>query len=192
VAPDGRPLASGVLTAPMIIIWDLATGRPRRRLEVARGPIVALAYSPDGTRLATASGRERTVLLWNSESGQLEHLIEAHSASVSSVAFSPDGRTLATVGDDAEARLWTVATGLPQRQLATDAGGLDDVAFSPDGMTLGARGNITGDLRLWHLDEPISASSRSDRITWPNNLAARPQSRASPEQPVPRGGPRKG
>ena len=49
----------------------------------------------------------------------------------------------------------------------------------PHGMTIGARGNITGDLRLWHLDEPMSSDPSSDLITMPNALAAKRQSRAS-------------
>src|SRR5262249_6477349 len=45
-------------------LWEVRTGRERRRMEGHVGPLTGLSFSADGRLLASAS-TDRTVLLWN-------------------------------------------------------------------------------------------------------------------------------
>jgi WD40 repeat protein len=152
--PDGRHLATGGRgDEPMIILWDLDTGRPRLGIKETHGPIVAIAFTADGNLMATAGVFERCVRIWDSRSAALHRSIAGHPYGTTSIAFSPDGGTLATAGNDGMVRLWTVATG---RQLAALDGGataMSSAAFFPAGRTLVATAKNDHDLRLWDLAE---------------------------------------
>jgi WD40 repeat protein len=123
-APDGRTVASGSQRDPVIVLWDLATGRPRRRLSVPPSFVSCLAYSPDGRWLASSSALEVPVRLWDLEGRRGDRLIGSHSHTNEPVAFSPDGRMLAATGTDADIRLWDLAdllaTGIQIAPRATD------------------------------------------------------------------------
>lgn len=45
-------------------IWDLANGRPLRRLEGHRSAINAMAFAPDGRSLVTGA-EDGTALIWD-------------------------------------------------------------------------------------------------------------------------------
>ena len=158
--PDGRSLASGALDRlSTIILWDLETGRPGRRLrtEETGGPVVALALSRDGTLLASASGYERSVRVWDPAAGRLIGSIAGHARGTIAIAFAPDGTTLATAGNDGAVRLWEVSTGRQQAALDGRASVLCGVAFSPDGRRLVATSRDDHHLRLW---EPTDIEPR--------------------------------
>jgi WD40 repeat protein len=53
-SPDGTRLASAD-DKGTIMVWDLAQGKPPRKLTAQASGVYALAWSPDGTRLASAS-----------------------------------------------------------------------------------------------------------------------------------------
>src|SRR5262249_62047261 len=61
-SPDGKTLAVGT-QFNTIHLWEVATGRERRRFAGDRGTIKALAFTPDGRLLA--SGHDRTALVWD-------------------------------------------------------------------------------------------------------------------------------
>ena len=145
-SPDGAMLAAGGLDA--VVLWDVRTRRPARRLAVrlAVGGGVgatadAVAFSPDGANLA-AGMSNGVVELWDRGwRGQLiepaRQLIEpASSGAPAAVAFSPDGRSLAAA-QQRTITIWDIR----RRRAATKplVGHLDvvtGVAFSPDGKTL--------------------------------------------------------
>jgi WD40 repeat protein len=65
LSPDGRTLA--VLGEDDVSLWDVATGKLRRRFEVTNGRAVrreGVAFTPDGRRLLSCSG-DSTVLIWD-------------------------------------------------------------------------------------------------------------------------------
>ncbi len=62
-SPDGKTLASGAQERP-VRLWEVATGKERRRFEGHRDQVWSLAFSPDGKTLASGS-RDNSILLWD-------------------------------------------------------------------------------------------------------------------------------
>ena len=97
--------------APMIVVWDVTTGKPTCTLSQsdnasADQPRVArmVAWSPDSRTLATLSGDSSApaqISLWDAASGAKNQKIEAgdgNSRGAAALAFSPDGKSLAFAG----------------------------------------------------------------------------------------------
>jgi WD40 repeat protein len=65
---DGRLLAAAIArdwgTAPVVRVWELASGQVRSEFKGHEEGIRAVAFAPDGLTLATGSG-DTTVLVWD-------------------------------------------------------------------------------------------------------------------------------
>ena len=103
---DGASIAAAVSDGS-IRLWDLATGRERRRFAGDLTRTMSLAFAPDGRIMATA-GSEGTAVLWDVATGRALARLEGHRGYILATAFSPDGRRLATGGDDTTVLTWDV------------------------------------------------------------------------------------
>ena len=102
-SPDGKTLAGG--GGEIVLLWDIDTGKTKRRLIRPTHRVFDLAFSPDGKTLASG-GFERNINLWDPHTGEHKKTLTGHTAWVRSIAFSPDGKTLASRSDDGTVLLW--------------------------------------------------------------------------------------
>jgi RNA polymerase sigma factor (sigma-70 family) len=155
--PDGRRVVTRD-EAGLACVWDAATGRRLRRLEVAWQ--VGIALSPDG-RLLAWSAADPTVKFKDAERPNMIHegsrlqlydlaaerLLDrfpGYAGGARQLAFTPDGRTLVGVDlEDGTVRLWDVAAGKERRTFRVVRDGEPKRPFyvwhavlSPDGRTL--------------------------------------------------------
>jgi WD40 repeat protein len=150
-APDGKTLASGGSWDSTVHLWDVATGKPRRRFGGHTGLVCSLAFSSDGKSLISAS-RDHSIRLWEIARGQERQCVTGQQElGLASVAFSPDRKTIATGGWlDNTVRLTEWATGKELRLFGKHRDRVWTVAFSPNGKTL-ASGGEDAVIRLWDI-----------------------------------------
>jgi eukaryotic-like serine/threonine-protein kinase len=130
-----------------LLMFDLATGKPRRRWHEPFAPF-DLAFRPDGAQIAlTNNDTDPTCRIVESESGRLVRSITLSSPG-QGVAWSPDGTTLATACIDRKIYLWDIATGTRKTTLEGSTNFGLRVAFHPTGTLLASNG-WESRLRLW-------------------------------------------
>jgi hypothetical protein len=89
-----------------IWVWETASGKLRRQLQVqARVSVWAAALSPDDRLLLSGDGGG-DVRLWELSTGRQVHFFPGHAHEVLSVAFAPGGRAAASASGDTTALVW--------------------------------------------------------------------------------------
>lgn len=144
------------------IVWDTATGLPRRRLEGHRGPVWAVALNSDST-LALTGSADGTLRLWNVETGREVRRYLGHRDAVMSVSFGFGDRVVLSGSRDRTVRLWDAATGKELLQLSGFTGEVYCAAFDPRG-TVMIGGSADGTIRWRELaDDRVPATPPSVR-----------------------------
>lgn len=96
------------VSAPEVLVWNLASprGEPRRFVHLAN--FACVAFSPDGRFLITGD-QDGGVFVWNAETGVGRPLPYTHRGWVWGLAVSHDGRKLVTGATDPMAKVWRIA-----------------------------------------------------------------------------------
>jgi RNA polymerase sigma factor (sigma-70 family) len=125
-----------------VIIWDLATGKERARLDGRDQTITAIATLGGGRRLLTCgldTAKFMVIRLWDLTTNQELRRFDKVSwdpRDGSPLALSPDERTVAVPGKDNSVALLDLETGKERVKLAPLDAPASGAAFHPDGNTL--------------------------------------------------------
>ena len=117
---DGRTLVSS--SDESVYVWDVGTGKLRRKVRQPRPHGCSLALAPDGRTLATSDVPyaddfgENTIRLYDVESGDETLTLEPRDDRGKVLAFSPDGTTLLSGFHRGSAIVWDVAEGMTCRE----------------------------------------------------------------------------
>ncbi len=165
-SPDGQQFATVNEWTTTLSLWDAATGREIRQVNVQAGAgNYGVAWAPDGHHIALGC-RDGGVLLWDVVTNTLIHNLRGHTGSAHDVAFSPDGRLLASAGADGALKLWDPTTG---RAIATYRGHRERVfrvGFSPDGAARLASLAADHTIKLWDLADEAEVLTLTGNRGW--------------------------
>jgi WD domain, G-beta repeat len=141
LSPDGETAAGATLDDEAVRVWEVASGKLRRKVSRrGGGGVWSLAFGPDGQTLA-AGDQAPTIRLWDVGSGGRVREVGGVGQLTLGwrVAFSPRGDLLAS-GDGGVIRLWELTSGGLAQQFVVHKQRVEALAFSPDGRSLATAG----------------------------------------------------
>jgi WD40 repeat protein len=185
ITPDGRfaVSASGNNGDRTIRVWDFATGKEVRKLELETpypatdAPTspgfeaeqwISVSISPDGKQIATGSWGG-LVVLWDFAAGkELHRFLQPSRAS--RVAFSPDGKTLLSDSVEGKLYLWDVASGKLRAAWVVSASRIRVIGFLPDGKVI-LSGGYDKTVKAWDVDTQKELYRCEGHSAWVQGLA---------------------
>ena len=130
-----------------VVLWDTATGKELRRVEVPAHCTFGSALSPDAKTVAVG-GNDGVVRLIDVAAGKVQKEITPGLDVILALTYSPNGQWLAMCGRKGVI-LWDVKQHRGKASLIkTDLMGYEKLVFSPDSQTLVGAGGFTG-LTCW-------------------------------------------
>ena len=124
--------AASVSDDGSLVLWDLPSGKPRKRITGTGDKILDIAVSPDGTKVAVASW-DRTARVHDARTGAVLATMRGHRGNVNAVRFSGNGRHLHTASYDGTIRTWNAATGEFERRIADHGWAINVMETLPEG-----------------------------------------------------------
>jgi WD40 repeat protein len=144
LSPDGRWLAVLVDRENYIALWDLSTGREKRRFDLPPGRRyqAVLLLDDHFLTLVNRPGAVQEIRRWDLETGRTGPGVTFRATEVNTAdrtpdwgALSPDGRMIATARGG-KVRILEAATGGQRREFGGLEADISSFAFAPDGRRL--------------------------------------------------------
>jgi WD40 repeat protein len=129
-------------------VWDTATGKELRQIDIKEKNTRPLTFSSDGRSLAGILGN--AIAVWDTTSGKQIRSIPCPRGFPTRMSFTSDGRTLVVTHVEGSVSLLEIATGQSRLEVSGHAGPVKGFAFSPDGR-LFATGSDDTTALVWDL-----------------------------------------
>jgi WD40 repeat protein len=146
-APDGKTLASSGMRDGMLRVWNVDTGREKRRLDLSGDKlgrmVQQIAFSPDGKTLAI-TGQDMVVHFLDAETLKETYALKGQDVRGASpvFAFAPDSKMVVWWSNDGVLRLHDLDAKKEIRNCPLR--GIERrFAFSPDGKKLAVMNGLT-------------------------------------------------
>ncbi len=139
--------AASVRAERTVVLWDLSSGKEKRRLAALPGPVKSLIFERDGGVLALV-GEGETIGLWDAGAGKRRLSLPRPADKTYAAEVSPDFKFIALGGKDAFLSLYDLATGKELHRLPGHKDLVWYAAFSPDGQALLSGDNMMN-TRIW-------------------------------------------
>jgi WD40 repeat protein/Tfp pilus assembly protein PilF len=151
------------------IIWEVATGKPRRILTGHTGNVHSVTFSPDSKTLLTGSG-DKSLRLWSVDTDEPPVVLTGHTNRVFAAIFIGNGDYLLSGSHDLNIRIWDRRSGISLRLLQGHTAGVSSLATYA-GQLFSA--NQDGTVRRWNLVLPYQQQLKlKDKV--PKSLAISP------------------
>ena len=165
-------------------VYDIETGRLKRRLKGYALPVQCATFSPDAKKIIVGSNSD--LLEWDLTRGSLSKHIQGTQGKIQQAQFVPDGQKIITVTEEYTGAIWDANSGKATKPLPATYALMPDIpyemfpgipyagvlAVSPDGQSF-VRGHPNGlenppFLSAWS----VSEGSRLDSIYVSNEYRA--------------------
>ena len=148
--PDGNFIASYVNKA--IRIWDVNTGKEKKRFKGHKSTVTTVAFSPDNRTLVSSS-YDNTLRFWDVDTGKEKKTVAGYDTFFRDVSLSADAQTLMSLGlGSGIIRLWNSNTGQHEKNFIGHKKGVSDAALSPDGRRLASSSFLKNSIHLWDVN----------------------------------------
>jgi WD40 repeat protein len=152
-SPDGALVAT-TGEQPVLLVWDVATGK--RKIVCISGfkEVLALTFTPDGKQLVGGYAGNDDILFFDLTTGQEVRKLVSHLGGVRDLCYSPSGERLVSCSEDRTIKLWDAATGQEVLTLKGHTDKVGCVSFSADGRRLVSASPHEGTARVWDIGPP--------------------------------------
>jgi tricorn protease-like protein len=153
-SPDGKFLASGSFQE--VSLWDVQTGKLRKKLTGFAHMVVAVAFSADGKFFATGGGaptEDGEVKVYTADTWELiTQIRNGHSDTVYGLCFSPDNKKIATASADKFIKVWELPSGKFIKSFEGHTHHVLDVGWQADGKYLASAG-ADNTIKVWDYEK---------------------------------------
>ncbi len=165
-SPDGNFIASRSYVDKVIRIWDVNTGKEKKRIKGNKIVVSAVAFSPDNRTLVSA-GSDETLRFWDVDTGKEKKTVTGYGGAIAKVLLSVDRQTLMSLGPGRAIRLWNANTGQHEKNFVGHKLNVWDTVLSRDGRRLASSSVLKNIIYLWDIntDEHSKIKSPHRRVS---------------------------
>jgi WD40 repeat protein/serine/threonine protein kinase len=134
-----------------LVLWDVETGAPLKRLEDPNGAEVRTVAILPGDKEVLSSGARPDIIRWDLETGQVIDRLRGHKGTTFYLQASADGTRAISGSADNTVIVWDLEKNVPLTVLRGHGGPVRQVVFSKDeSQALSA--SADAEIRLWDLN----------------------------------------